>query len=205
MTQITSGIRSVLSYPFIYSTLQSLMGAHKGRQKFVANYIKPFPEIKILDVGCGPAEILSYLSSVDYYGFDISKQYIEKASNNYSGRGTFFCKLFEDSDLEVLPKFDVILAMGLLHHLDDEEAVKLIELASKALKPGGRLLTVDPCFVSGQNFIARFLINNDRGLNVRNKEEYLNLVNGRFNLFNADVIHQTWIPYTNCFMTCIKE
>jgi SAM-dependent methyltransferase len=142
---------------------------------------------------------------VDYYGFDISKQYIEKASNNYSGRGTFFCKLFEGSDLEVLPKFDVILAMGLLHHLDDEEAVKLIELASKALKPGGRLLTVDPCFVSGQNFIARFLINNDRGQNVRNKDEYLNLVNGRFNLSNADVIHQTWIPYTNCFMTCIKE
>jgi SAM-dependent methyltransferase len=205
MAQITHGIRSVLSHPLIYSAFQSLMGAHKGRQRFVANYIKPTPAMKVLDIGCGPAEILAHLPSVDYYGFDISKQYIEKASHNFSSRGTFFCKIFDELDLKLLPKFDVILAIGLLHHLDDEEAVKLIELASKALKPGGRLLTVDPCFVSGQNFIARFLINNDRGQNVRNKEEYLHLVNRRFNLFNADVTHQTWIPYTNCFMTCIKE
>ena len=205
MAQITHGIRSVLSHPLIYSALQSLMGAHKFRQKFVANYIKPSSEMSVLDIGCGPAEVLAYLPKVDYCGFDISQQYIEKARNNFSSEGKFFCKIFEDSDLEVLPKFDVILAIGLLHHLDDEEAVKLIELASKALKPGGKFLTVDPCYESGQNFIARFLINNDRGQNVRNKEEYLNLVNGRFNLFNVDVVHQTWIPYTHCFMTCIKE
>ena len=204
LSQITHGIRSILSYPIVYSALQSLMGARKGRQRIVDNYIKPSPEMKILDIGCGPAEILDCLPNVEYYGFDISSQYIKSARSKFLDRGTFFCKIFDDTDLAVLPKVDMVLAIGLLHHLEDEEAIRLVELVSKVLKPGGRLLTIDPCFTPNQNFIARFLINNDRGQNVRNKEEYASLVNEKFGPFDAEVKHQSWIPYTNCFMECTR-
>ncbi|MGS2716903.1 class I SAM-dependent methyltransferase [Eionea flava] len=204
MVQITHGLRGILSNPLIYSVFQLIMGARKGRQQFTENYIKPLPSMKILDVGCGPADILAYLPDAEYYGFDISADYIEKARSNFANKGTFFCKIFDEGDLSYLPKFDVVLAMGLLHHLDDEEAVQLIKLAHKALNPGGRLLTIDPCLVSGQNPIARFLINKDRGQNVRNEEAYLHLVEEVFESSCIDVKHQRWIPYTNCFMTCTK-
>jgi len=204
MAQITHGVRAILSHPLIYSSFQSLMGAHKIRQSFVANYIKPFPGMKILDVGCGPADILAYLHDVDYWGFDISEAYIEQACTRFSQFGTFNCKQLQPEDLAGLPKFDVVLALGLLHHLDDAVATDVMELALQALKPGGRLITMDPCFDSSQNPIARFLVRNDRGQNVRDKAGYEALAGKVFSLPRVDVCHQAWIPYTHCFMECQK-
>ena len=79
MSQITHGVRAILSHPLVYSTLQSLMGAHSSRKSFVGNYVKPFPGMRILDIGCGPADILAYLPQVSYSGFDISQDYIDQA------------------------------------------------------------------------------------------------------------------------------
>lgn len=204
MAQITAGVRSILSHPLIYSAFQSLMGAHQFRQSFVANCVKPFPRMKILDVGCGPADILGYLPDVDYWGYDISEAYIEQAKIRFGQRGRFNCKQLQLDDLPVLPKFDVVLALGLLHHLDDSVAVGVLQLAHEALQPSGRLLTVDPCLDPSQNPVARFLVRNDRGQNVRNKEEYQALADKVFSSPRVEVRHQAWIPYTHCFMECHK-
>lgn len=204
MAQVTSGVRAVLSHPLIYSAFQSLMGAHQSRLNFVENYIKPFPDMKILDIGCGPADILDYLENVKYWGYDISESYIAKAKEKFGDRGNFSCKIFEKDDLSLLPKYDVILALGLLHHLDDDIAKELMTLAMAALKPGGKLLTLDPCFDPAQSAVARFLVSKDRGQNVRDKESYQSLASGVFSSVVADVRHQVWIPYTHCIMECKK-
>lgn len=62
--------------------------------------------------------------------------------------------------------FDIVLASGLLHHLDDEAVGELMQLVRLALRAGGRFAAIDPVMVSGQNRIARALIERDRGLNV---------------------------------------
>ncbi len=204
MAQVTSGARAILSYPFVYSAFQSLMGAHKFRKNFVANYVKPLPGMKILDLGCGPADILGYLPDVDYWGYDISTAYIAQAKKRFGQRGQFNCKQLELHDLAALPKFDVVLALGLLHHLDDSVAVSVLQLAYEALQRGGRLLTVDPCLDPLQNPVARFLVRNDRGQNVRNTEEYQTLADKVFASPRVEVRHQAWIPYTHCFMECQK-
>lgn len=204
MAQITHGVRAILSHPLIYSSFQSLMGAHKIRQNFVANYVKPFPGMKVLDVGCGPADILAYLGDVVYWGFDISEAYIEQARTRFGQVGTFNCKQLQPEDLAGLPEFDVVLALGLLHHLDDTVATGVMALALQALKPGGRLITMDPCFDSSQNSVARFLVRNDRGQNVRDKVGYETLAGKVFSSLRVDVRHQAWIPYTHCFMECQK-
>lgn len=204
MAQITMGIHAILSHPFVYSTFQTLMGARQARAKFTHDFIKPAPGMKILDIGCGPADILSYIPSVDYYGFDISESYIAQALAKYGNRGTFYCQHLAEADINVLPAFDIVLALGLMHHLDDAQAVGVLRLAFKALKPGGRLLTIDPCFHSLQNPIARFLIHNDRGRNVRDKAGYEWIANQVFESPRLEVRHQAWIPYTHCFMECKK-
>lgn len=205
MTQITTGVRSVLSIPFVYSSFQSLMGAHRFRTGFVARHVRPTPGMRMLDIGCGPADILAYLPDVDYWGFDISEAYIARARARFGARGHFQCKQLEPRDLDGLPRFDVAIAIGLLHHLDDSVAAEVLRLAHRGLRPGGRLLTVDPCIDPSQNAVSRFLVMNDRGQNVRTRAAYEALAAPVFSRVDAQVRHQSWIPYTHCIMECSEE
>lgn len=206
MAQITTGVRKILSIPIVYSMLQNLMGAHSGRIRFVREFLRLEQSTKLLDLGCGPADILDYLpESVVYYGFDISDAYISRAQEKYGDRGVFRCQLLTHSDLSTLPRFDVVLAIGVLHHLDDDVARELVGLAHAALCPGGRLITVDPCWVAGQNPVARFLISKDRGQNVRDAEGYESLVEPIFSSRSITVRHRSWVPYTHCFMECTRD
>lgn len=59
----------------------------KVRLKFVENYVKPFPGMKILDLGCGPEDILAYLPDVEYWGYGISEAYIAQAKTRFGNGG----------------------------------------------------------------------------------------------------------------------
>jgi SAM-dependent methyltransferase len=196
---------SVFSNPTVYSAFQNLMGAHQLRKMFVTEYIRPAVNCSILDIGCGPADILEHLPRVNYVGYDISPLYIAKASERFGGQGVFRCQELKNSDIEAMQSVDIVLAMGLLHHLDDDVAVDVMKMASRALKPGGRLLTFDPCIDKGQNFLARFLVTNDRGQNVRTKVGYESLASRVFEAPRVEVRHRAWVPYTHCFMECIRK
>lgn len=202
MTQVTHGIRSILSHPFFYSGFQSLMGAHASRTRFTSNYVKPVKGMRILDVGCGPADIFAYLPETIYFGFDISQDYINRARLHFGSKAEFSCKHLTLEDIQKLPPFDVVLALGLLHHLNDDEATDIMRLARSALKPGGRLLTIDPCWDVSQSLAAKILIKNDRGQNVRDRAGYENLTKSVFNVTQSNVVHTKWIPYTHCVMQC---
>ena len=205
MAQITNGIRSILNNPSIYSLSQNLFGAAKVRTDFVANFVRPQSGAHVLDIGCGTAEILDYLPGVNYWGFDINQEYIGQARKKYGNTGHFFCKEFALDDLESLPRFDIALAIGVLHHLNDITVSILLDLVDRALKPGGRFVTLDPCFEVGQNLIARLLISWDRGQNVRTREGYSKLVSSVFPQNLVEVRHKTGVPYTHCFTECTKS
>lgn len=202
--QITTGVRSILSHPAIYSMFQYLMGAKQGWTTFANNYLRPEKGDVILDIGCGPADILEYLPSVDYWGFDISEQYIARAKLKYGTNGKFYAKPLSINDLNNLPKFDLVIGCGLLHHVDDQLAREIFTLAHKALKPGGRFVTIDPCFTTDQSPIARFLISKDRGQHVRGQLAYQALAEGVFSELKVSIKHKLWIPYTHCIMECTK-
>lgn len=201
MSQITVGIRSILSQPIVYDSLQNLMGLPAFRERLVREYVRPHPGMKILDVGCGTAAILNHLPEINYWGFDISQPYIRDAKKKFGDRGHFICKVLEKADLDVLPKFDRVLALGVLHHLDDSEARTLVSVAHEALAPDGLFISADACYVDGQNPIARFLIARDRDQNVRHESGYNDLISPWFTNRTSTIQHQSWIPYTCCIMT----
>jgi SAM-dependent methyltransferase len=204
MAQITTGIRAILGSPKVYDLLQDMMGARPVRKKLVDDYIRPFRDCRILDIGCGTARILDFLPSVSYFGFDLSQDYISEAQRRYSGRGEFTCGLVEQATVEDMDPFDVVLAVGVLHHLSDLQSQELMNLAYRSLKRGGRLITIDPCFTTPQNFMSRFLISKDRGQNVREAQDYKELPSGIFTEVTGEIKHRQWIPYTHYYMTCIK-
>jgi SAM-dependent methyltransferase len=201
MAQVTNGIRAILSHPNIYDLSQKIMGSDRGWINFVQDYVKPTPGMRILDIGCGTATILHHLGDVDYYGYDINADYIAHAKSSFGERGKFFCQEFTSKDLDHIGSFDVITLCGVLHHLDDEIAINLIELLSKCLKKKGRVVTSDGCYVRGQSFLAKTLLDFDRGKNVRSENGYLELFKKSFQKIESTVVHKNWIPYTSCFVT----
>lgn len=205
MAQITSGIRSVLSYPWIYDALQNIMGAKQIRTELVSEFIRPADDCHLLDIGCGTGIMLPYLpSSVKYWGYDVSQGYIDSAREQFPNRGHFHCGILTPDMLATLPKFDVVLAIGVLHHLNDEEVRGLFALAHEALNEGGRVVTLDPCFADRQNLIARYLISKDRGQNVRKPDEYRALATSNFSNIHGVLRHRAWVPYTHWIMECSK-
>lgn len=201
MAEITSGLRAVLNHPLVYRGMQWLVGAERLR-RHVAGLVEPRPGLRVLDIGCGPADLLAHLPGVDYVGFDLNADYIQAAQKRFGRRGRFFQEeLRADTNLE-LGSFDRIVAVGLLHHLDDGAARKLFQIARERLHPGGRLITVDCCWADGQHPLARWLISRDRGQNVRNLEGYRKLALTQFSQVEATVRHNLLhIPYSHTLLS----
>ena len=201
MSQKIHGIYKFFSFPLVYSLTQKIMSAEKKREKIVKNIVKK--NSTVLDIGCGTGKIIEALPHINYYGFDISKIYINYAKKKYNKPNIkFFCKKFTSSDLKKLPKFDYVLLFGIMHHLSDIEVKKLFFLIKKILKKGGLVLTCDPVYVKNQNFFAKFLIDNDVGENVRFAKEYVNIINKIFNKIIYQVDQQNILPY-NWFISKI--
>jgi SAM-dependent methyltransferase len=199
MAQITNGLRRILSSSFIYDTFQTLVGARRFRKRLVERYLRPVPGMRIIDVGCGTAAMLGHLPvGVSYFGFDLSSDYIDHAKKRFGDAGKFYCADVADASKLGLPKADLIIATGLLHHLDDEEATQLIRNITKLLAPGGRFVATDGCFESGQSPIAHWFLKRDRGQNVRDRIGYLSLTQAAGIEAKIDVYHHLLrIPYTH--------
>ena len=205
MGQRASGLYSILGNPMAYKAVQKIFGSTAaGWRKLVNEHIRPPQNARILDIGCGPADILEYLPGVNYYGFDSNPAYIKAAQRRYGQAGIFYCGLVEEGRNIPNETFDLVLALGVLHHLDDQATKALFRLAEAALRPGGRLVTLDGCLIARQNPLARFFIKHDRGRNVRTPEEYLRLAREVFSDSDGLVAHRRWLPYTHWIMQCSK-
>jgi ubiquinone/menaquinone biosynthesis C-methylase UbiE len=146
----------------VYRTAQRLIGADSFRHTLVSDILDLDTDDRVIDIGCGTADILEHLPELDYVGFDPSQRYVDDARARFGYRGTFLtaaAEHFEAADADRT----MAMAIGVLHHMNDESVTELFELARSVLEPGGRLVTIDPALVDGQHRIARLLVSRDRG------------------------------------------
>ena len=138
MSQKTIGIHKIFSYPFFYSLTQKIMSGESKRSSLVR---KIWKNSNVLDIGCGTAKILDHLPKVNYYGYDISKKYINYAKKKYKKKtNNFFCKKFSISEIKKLPKFDFVLLFGVMHHLSDIQLEKILSLTKKVFRWLARII-----------------------------------------------------------------
>jgi len=203
MAEITTGWRAILSHPLVYEAIQYLVGAKKFQRDFLNNHVRPKPGEKVLDVGCGPAEILKFLPRMDYVGFDHSTTYIDRARKAFGDRARFYNMGLEKFGELGIEARDLALAVGVLHHIDDGQAARLFDLVADTLAPGGRFFTADPCYYHGQDPLTRFVISQDRGQNIRQFDAYLELARRRFPGARAyRVTGLLPFPHSVCILEC---
>jgi len=201
------GLLNLLTKAWMYEAFKKTLCHRQTMRRHVQNHIRPFSGCRALDIGCGIGDILSYLpdSIGAYSGFDMNQNYIDLAKLRWVNKKNcdFFCQKVDEMTISEKGSYDIVIATGILHHLSDQEALKLFDLASQALKPGGKLVTYDNVYVEGQHWFARWLNSKDRGKAVRTIEGYKNLAFQVFSEIKGSLLHDTLrVPYTIFVMTC---
>lgn len=201
-----SGPWAILKQAAIYAAFQDVLGAEGARSTIARENIRPFPGARVLDVGCGPCDLLAHLPDVRYLGVDRSSEYIQAAKKKFGNRGEFICADVAELPVRVDQQFDIAIAFGLMHHLTDGEVESLSREVALRLTPNGRFITLDPVFERRQNPVARLLVSMDRGQHVRESELYLALLQKSFR-YVAPTLHRRLIrvPYSHLVIESSNE
>lgn len=109
---------------------------------YIAEIVKTVCNPKILDIGCGPAFLLTELgqqSGYEYVGLDIARGALPQIEK--TGHEDFIL-----GNAQRLPfvsnSFDVVVASHLIEHLHDSES--LLRECHRVLKDGGQLILATP-------------------------------------------------------------
>jgi cyclopropane fatty-acyl-phospholipid synthase-like methyltransferase len=169
----------------------------------VEQYVQPYPGQRILDLGCGTSRILTFLpEDIEYVGYDESEAYINSARHYFGQRGSWKIQPLDQLEPSERGSFDLVMAIGVIHHLDDSSATTMLQFARSALAPSGRFLSTDPCFTDQQSYLARFLVGMDRGRFVRDADQYRALLATTFpnglTEIRQDLLR---FPYTHIVMS----
>jgi SAM-dependent methyltransferase len=204
--QSDSGLLRWLKVPFVYNAFQAAVGANALRRRFIQNHVRAKSGDKVIDIGCGSAQVLKFLPEVNYIGFDVNPDYIAFARRTYGSKGTFI--VGDTQSVRGDSRFkdaDIVMAIAVLHHLDDEEAAHCIQFAYDALKTKGRFICHEPCWTPNQGAISKYVMSNDRGRNIRTEQQYRQLAAKAFKRVDTWVdMKPMRIPYVTTVLECEK-
>jgi SAM-dependent methyltransferase len=198
-----SALKSILSNPWFYRFFQYSTGYSSARKVFAREYLRAKPGDALLDIGCGPGDIIEHLPEVEYFGFDVNEKYIQAARKRFGNRAEFHCGGISDFSADDLPRVNIAISLGVFHHLNDAEIAQNLQLVKSVLKPGGRFIIFDPCYVVGQSRVAKFIISQDRGKYLKTDDEYRNIAAQFSENAKVSIRHDLYrFPYTVIIIEC---
>ena len=180
-----------------YNFIQQFFGSKQMWLAFTQEYLSNGAPLRILDLGCGTAEVLQYLPpQTKYCGIDSHLPYIQSCQITYPQRGTFHCKDWRDFEEE--ESFDCVLLLGLLHHLNDAAARAVIEKGLRSLVSGGCVISLDGCRPDSCSRFEEFFYKSDRGKFVRTVHQYAHLYPSAPDFF----VHRNWLRVPYQYLVC---
>jgi ubiquinone/menaquinone biosynthesis C-methylase UbiE len=97
-------------------------------------------------------------------------------------------------------RFDLILLLGVLHHMDDQLVIDCCKQVNRVLKNGGYVFITEPIF--SNSFLSNFFLKFDQGKCIRTTEGYRDLLSG----FN--IVKETFLKrdiHTFCSFVLTKQ
>nr|WP_210261917.1 methyltransferase [Bradyrhizobium aeschynomenes] len=187
-----------MKHPALYQAYQNAGGFFGARLKAIRDYLTLRPGMRVIDIGCGPGYILRHLpDGIDYTGFDVDEAYIAHARRSFGHLGTFHCRHFDAAAAQEFAGADVVMMNGVLHHIADDELKTTLANIRDVLAADGVLFTLDGCYRDGQSRIAKWLLDNDRGHFVRDRDGYYDLLCSAFARVKLEIRdNYSRVPYT---------
>lgn len=136
----------------------------------------------VLDLGCGNGILCKFFPPSGYLGIDIDASAIKIARKNkdYS---------FEVADItrfKTNEKFDLVLVIGVIHHLSNEEAERAFRVIRNHLSQKGKALFIEPIPpVSKWNILGKMIRGLDKGHFIRTFNQYLQVIKNSFEVVYA--------------------
>jgi hypothetical protein len=127
MSQTNDGLRAVLSVPAAYQLFRRRIVNGVKRYALVHEHVRPRRGIASSTSAAAPATS-SRSSRHATTAADLSSQYIRATQGRFGDRAKFYCERVDAAWSE-----DLVLAVGVLHHLEDAEVLDLCRLAKHAL------------------------------------------------------------------------
>ena len=137
------GVRHAAGKPFT----DAQVGRYLMELGAVFTLLPPAPAT-LLDIGCGTGWTSVFFAKAGYRvtGVDISPDMIHHAERNKAREGlgnlSFLVSDYEDMRFTEAQQFDCAVFFDSLHHAIDPQAA--VNMAYRALKPGGRVVTSEP-------------------------------------------------------------
>ena len=99
----------------------------------------------VLDLGCGIGLLTEHLPSaaMRYIGLDLSSEFVGAASRRYSSRPNVSFRVADLTKEDLGEKVDVVTILNTLN-IPGLGAVELLRKATRALRPGGRIVVAGP-------------------------------------------------------------
>jgi len=143
-------------------------------KKVLKENVKDFKKKNVLDMGCGTGALSYLFSQKKYLGFDIDEESIRVAKKIHPG---YKFQKGDATKFNLGKKYDLVIIIGVIHHLSNAQAAKAFSNVKKHLKKDGMAVVVEAIPpISKMNFLGRFLRFMDRGDYVRDIKDYRRLV-----------------------------
>jgi SAM-dependent methyltransferase len=121
--------------------------------------------------------------------FVASDEQTARAKFKTCGGAKFLSGSVEDWTRDPLTyEADLVLTNGVLHHVDDDAAKKILKFAYRALKDNGRFIFYEPCYLFWQSGISAYFMSLDRGQNIRTEQQWKELASSIFPVVSTNIV-----------------
>ena len=185
---------TLFKQPFLYNLVQWFF-SHRKMTRLLSTQLSKAHGKRVLDVGCGTGQAIKFLPQCQYTGFDISSEYLNTAKKLHDSSFNFVLSSIEEFNYDQFVPFDVVLLIGVLHHLNDQQIKTFYQIIKTKMNDDSFLLTVDPCLVQDQRPLAWLLVQLDRGEHIRSINDYKSLHKNLFTSTTCLHCPQNFPPY----------